>query len=102
MFTHQYKSIKKDTIRSTKEHTPGSLVTKLVGVIPGMGSANDGRRYIVTSLLNGWAHIQNDPRLRQKSIPKHDYSYRSPCKEMKKRRNSLIPLHGAAYGSQGT
>ena len=30
------------------------------GIILGMGSANE-RRYIVTSSLIGWAHIQNDP-----------------------------------------
>ena len=31
------------------------------GVILGMGSANERRRYIVTSSLIGWAHTQNDP-----------------------------------------
>ena len=32
------------------------------GIILGMGSANE-RRYIVTSSLIGWAHTQNDPCL---------------------------------------
>ena len=31
------------------------------GIILGMGSANERRRYIVTSSLIGWAHTQNDP-----------------------------------------
>ena len=31
------------------------------GIILGMGSTNERRRYIVTSSLIGWAHIQNDP-----------------------------------------
>ena len=30
------------------------------GIILGMGSANEKRRYIVTSFLIGWAHAQND------------------------------------------
>ena len=30
------------------------------GIILGMGSANERRRYIVTSSLIGWAHTQND------------------------------------------
>ena len=30
-------------------------------IILGMDSANECRRYIVTSSLIGWAHIQNDP-----------------------------------------
>ena len=33
----------------------------LPGMILGMGSANENRRYNVTSVLIGWAHIQNDP-----------------------------------------
>ena len=31
------------------------------GHILGMGSANERRRYYVTSPLIGWANIQNDP-----------------------------------------
>ena len=30
------------------------------GIMLGMGSANEGRRYNVTSSLIGWAHTQND------------------------------------------
>ena len=33
------------------------------GIIPGMGTANERRRYIVTSSLIGWAHALNDPCL---------------------------------------
>ena len=32
-----------------------------VGIILGMGSANERRCYIVMSSLIGWAHTQNDP-----------------------------------------
>ena len=31
------------------------------GIILSMGSANERRRYIVTSPLTGWAYTQNDP-----------------------------------------
>ena len=31
------------------------------GIIVGMGSANERRRYNVTSSLIGWAHTQNGP-----------------------------------------
>ena len=31
------------------------------GIILGMDSANERRRYIVTSSLIGWVHTQNDP-----------------------------------------
>ena len=31
------------------------------GIIPCMCSANESRRYIVTSSLIGWAYTQNDP-----------------------------------------
>ena len=34
------------------------------GIILGMGSANERRRYNVTSSLIGWAHTQNDPQNR--------------------------------------
>ena len=37
------------------------LIIKFPGIILSMGSANVIRRYIVTSHLIGWAHIQNDP-----------------------------------------
>ena len=30
-------------------------------IILGMGSANERRRYTVTSSLIGWAHTENDP-----------------------------------------
>ena len=30
------------------------------GIILGMGSTNERRRYTVTPLLIGWAHTQND------------------------------------------
>ena len=33
---------------------------KKVGIILGMGAANEKRSYIVTSWLIGWAHTQND------------------------------------------
>ena len=33
---------------------------EIIGIIPGMGSANERRRYNVTSALIGWAHTQND------------------------------------------
>ena len=32
------------------------------GIILGLGSANERRRYIVTTALIGWAQAQNDPR----------------------------------------
>ena len=35
--------------------------TTTPGIILCMGSANERRRYIVTSSLIGWTHIQNDP-----------------------------------------
>ena len=31
------------------------------GIIVGIGSSNEGQRYIVTSSLIGWAHTHNDP-----------------------------------------
>ena len=34
---------------------------KYTGIILGMGSANERRRYIITPPLIGWAHTQNDP-----------------------------------------
>ena len=37
------------------------------GIILSMGSANESRRYIVTSSLIGWAHTQNDPWAKQRS-----------------------------------
>ena len=33
----------------------------ITGIILHMRLANERRRYIVTSYLIGWAHIQNDP-----------------------------------------
>ena len=35
----------------------------LAGIILGMGSANERRRYVVPPPLIGWAHTQNDPWL---------------------------------------
>ena len=32
-----------------------------LGIILGMGSANERQHYIVTSSLIYWAHAQNDP-----------------------------------------
>ena len=43
---------------STRLRTAGSTHS---GRDLGMGSANERRRYIVTSSLIGWAHTQNDP-----------------------------------------
>ena len=42
----------------------GRLVWKdeSTGIILGMGSANEGRRYIVTPPLIVWVHIQSNPR----------------------------------------
>ena len=37
------------------------VITRYAGIILGMGSANERRRYIVTSSLIGWAHAKNDP-----------------------------------------
>ena len=37
------------------------MVHAYPGIILGMGSANERRRYIVTSSLIGWAHTYNDP-----------------------------------------
>ena len=34
---------------------------KFSGIILGMGSANERRRYIVTLSLTGWTHAKNDP-----------------------------------------
>ena len=39
------------------------------GIIVGMVSANERRRYIVTSSLFDWDHSQNDPWVLQKYIP---------------------------------
>ena len=36
------------------------LILFQIGIILGMGWANERRRYIVTSFLIGWAHTQND------------------------------------------
>ena len=36
-------------------------IDRVTGIILAMGSANERRRYIVTSSLIGWAHTQNDP-----------------------------------------
>ena len=40
-------------------YTGGNRYT--TGIIPGIGSANERRRYIVTSSLVGWTHTQPDP-----------------------------------------
>ena len=40
-------------------YTGGNRYT--TGIIPGIGSANERRRYIVTSSLIGWTHTQPDP-----------------------------------------
>ena len=38
-----------------------NIVTRNIpGTIPSLGSANERRRYVVTSSLIGWAHTQND------------------------------------------
>ena len=37
------------------------LRARHAGIISYMRSANEKRRYIVTSFLIGWAHTQNDP-----------------------------------------
>ena len=39
----------------------GLGMTLISGIIPGMGSANERRRYIVTSSLIGWTHNQTIP-----------------------------------------
>ena len=41
-----------------REHRTCKYVS---GIILDMGSANEKRRYIVTSSLIGWAHTENDP-----------------------------------------
>ena len=38
------------------------------GIILGKGSANERRRYIVTSSLIGRAHAQNDPSHQQQNV----------------------------------
>ena len=58
------------SIRSFFEDYHESLGTKETGLILGMGSANERRRYIVTSSLIGWAHAQNDPK---ESLSVHVY-----------------------------
>ena len=49
-------------------------IAVLSGIILGMGSANTGRRYIVTTSLIGWFHTQNDPcaltQISLKFVPK--------------------------------
>ena len=42
---------------------PQCVIKSLPGVIMGLGSANERRRYIVMSSLMGWVHTQNDPCL---------------------------------------
>ena len=37
------------------------MIELILGIILGMGSANETWRYNVTSSLIGWAHTQNDP-----------------------------------------
>ena len=42
-------------------HVPGRCIGQSPGTIVGMGSANERRRYFVTSSLIGWPHTQSDP-----------------------------------------
>ena len=43
------------------------------GIILGMGSSNERRRYYVTPSLIGWAHTQNDPCNPQVSLKRQAY-----------------------------
>ena len=43
------------------KHEPRESSKSGSGIILGIGSANEGRCYNVTSSLIGWAHTQNNP-----------------------------------------
>ena len=47
-------------VKTDCKHCPYH-VDQNTGIILGMGSANERRRYNVTSSLIGWAHTHNDP-----------------------------------------
>ena len=47
--------------RLADDNTQGPRTTSVTRDHLGMGSANERRRYIITSSLIGWAHIQNEP-----------------------------------------
>ena len=49
-------------------HPVNSLVLWHAGVIMCMRRANEQRRYIVASILVGWAHTQNDPWIWQRIV----------------------------------
>ena len=53
----------------THRITVSSNVWIYPGIILGIGSANESRRYIVLSSLIGWAHTQNNPCCRLQSPP---------------------------------
>ena len=52
-------------VKASRESKRTDLITKqnktVLGIILGMGSANEKKHYIVMPPLIGWAHIQNDP-----------------------------------------
>ena len=50
-----------DAPPKTKKLTLKEQTNEEAGIILCMRSANERRRYIITSSLNGWAHTQNDP-----------------------------------------
>ena len=62
-----YMSVNRILIRPREKSTEVEIDQKMafwhviMRIILGMGSANERRRYIVTSFLIGWAHTQNDP-----------------------------------------
>ena len=49
------------------------------GIILCMRPANERRRYIVTSFLIGWTHIQNDPWFYLKSVMKSNWTKKLLC-----------------------
>ena len=54
-FSHKFRCCCFDTSDDSMIYCLGA------GIILGMGSANERRRYTVTLALIGWAHTQNDP-----------------------------------------
>ena len=73
------------------------------GIILGMGSANERRRYIVTASLIGWTHTQND--LENSLIPNHNKPtmciilgmYRTCATHAKVNRSTRIHIHPSIF-----
>ena len=80
---------------------PMALSVAISGIIFGMGSANERRRYIVTSSLIGWAHTNNDPGLSicsgywKQNRPHSQIPQRNSYIIFQNRNNNISVLNGA-------